>query len=81
MVSRRIGADWQGRYHYQPVLLETFVQKDRFLGTCYKAANWIYVGDTKGRGKLDRYNEYKLPVKGVWLYPLRKDFRRRLTEG
>jgi Druantia protein DruA len=81
MVSRRIGADWQGRYHYQPLLLETFVQKDRFLGTCYKAANWIYVGDTKGRGKLDRYNEYKLPVKSVWLYPLRKDFRRRLTEG
>jgi hypothetical protein len=80
-VSKRIVSDWHTRYHYEPVLLETFVEKERFLGTCYKAANWIYVGDTKGRGKLDVHNEYKLPVKGIWLYPLRKDFRRRLIEG
>jgi hypothetical protein len=80
LVSKRICFDWKGRYNYEPVLLETFVEKERFLGTCYKAANWTYVGDTKGRGKLDTHNEYKLPVKGIWLYPLRKDFRRRLTE-
>lgn len=49
MVNRRICSDWQQRYNYQPVLLETFVEKDQFLGTCYKAANWIYMGDTKGR--------------------------------
>lgn len=81
MVSRRIVSNWRQRYNYEPVLLETFVEKERFLGTCYKAANWIYVGDTQGRGKLDVHNEYKLPVKGIWLYPLRKDFRRHLSEG
>jgi hypothetical protein len=69
------------RYHYEPVLLESFVEKERFLGTCYKAANWVYVGDTQGRGKLDVYNEYRLPVKGIWLYPLKRHFRRRLLEG
>jgi hypothetical protein len=81
MASKCIGGDWLKRYNYEPVLLETFVEKERFLGTCYKAANWIYVGDTQGRGKLDVHKEYKLPVKGIWLYPLRKDFRRRLLEG
>ena len=80
-ISKRIGADWYERYHYGPVLLETFVEKERFLGTCYKAANWVCVGDTKGRGKPDVTHECKLPVKSVWLYPLRKDFRRRLIEG
>jgi hypothetical protein len=73
--ARRIASDWQERYHYEPVLLETFVEKERFTGACYKAANWIPVGDTKGRGKLDVHNEYKLPVKSVWLYPLDKGFR------
>lgn len=81
LISKRIGADWKDRYNYEPVLLETFVEKERFQGTCYKAANWTYVGDTKGRGKLDVRNECGLPVKGVWLYPLRQDFRRRLIEG
>jgi hypothetical protein len=81
LVSRRIVSDWQERYSYSPVMIETFVEKQRFQGTCYKAANWTYVGETKGRGKLDVHNECKLPVKGVWLYPLRKDFRRRLIEG
>jgi hypothetical protein len=81
MASRRICGDWLKRYHYEPVLLESFVEKERFLGTCYKAANWVYVGDTQGRGKLDVYNEYRLPVKGIWLYPLKRHFRRRLLEG
>jgi hypothetical protein len=75
MMARRIASDWRERYHYKPVLLETFVEKERFTGACYKAANWIPVGDTKGRGKLDVYNQYGLPVKSVWLYPLDKDFR------
>jgi hypothetical protein len=77
-VVRRIASDWQARYGFEPILLETFVEKERFTGTCYKAANWISVGDTKGRGKLDVRNERKLPVKSVWLYPLRKDFTRWL---
>jgi hypothetical protein len=78
MVARRISSDWQERYGYEPGLLETFVEKERFTGACYKAANWIYVGDTKGRGKLDVHNEYKLPKKSVWLYPLGKDFKKWL---
>jgi hypothetical protein len=78
LAARQIAADWQERYSYQPCLLETFVQKNRFGGTCYKAANWIYVGDTKGRGKLDVKNEYKLPVKSVWVYPLCRNFRNKL---
>jgi hypothetical protein len=81
LISKRISADWQGRYHYEPVLLETFVEKERFQGTCYKAANWMCVGETKGRGKPDVRHECKLPIKSIWLYPLRKDFRRRLVEG
>lgn len=81
MISKRISADWQERYNYAPLLLETFVEKQRFQGTCYKAANWICVGDTQGRGKPDIRHECKLPVKSVWLYPLRKDFRKGLTGG
>ncbi len=81
LVSKQIASDWEERYNYRPVLLETFVEKKRFYGTCYKAANWICVGDTQGRGKLDVKNEYKLPVKSIWLHPLRRDFRRLLCEG
>jgi hypothetical protein len=78
LAARRVAADWQVRYRYRPQLLETFVEKQRFAGTCYKAANWICVGDTKGRGKKDVKNECKLPVKSVWLYPLDRNFRETL---
>jgi hypothetical protein len=78
MAAKRIASDWHARYGYKPVLLETFVEKERFTGVCYKAANWVPVGDTKGRGKLDVHNERKLPVKSVWLYPLDKDFKKWL---
>jgi hypothetical protein len=82
LISKRIEQDWQDRYNYKPVLLETFVEKQRFLGTCYKAANWICVGDTQGRGKKDVKNEYNLPVKSIWLYPLdKKKFREVLCKG
>jgi hypothetical protein len=77
-VTRRLGDDWEVRYGYRPVLAETFVEVPRHLGTCYQAANWVKVGRTKGRGKLDRYNKYALPVKEIYLYPLTKDFRHRL---
>lgn len=77
--ARRIAADWQQTYGYAPVLLETFVETGRFVGTSYKAANWTYVGRTKGRGKLDRHNEAKLPVKDIYLYPLRRDYRAVLS--
>jgi len=62
IVTARLRADWQERYAYQPLLPETFVEVGRYRGTCYQAANWTRVGRTKGRGKLDRYDAYALPV-------------------
>ncbi len=76
-VVKRLPQDWESRYGYRPVLLETFVG-EQFLGTCYQAANWIDVGQTQGRGKLDRWNRYALPVKRIFLYPLCRGFRRQL---
>jgi len=73
--AKRIARDWLENYGFQPVLLETFVDKERFLGTCYKAANWHYVGQTKGRGKLDRFHKCSVPIKDIYLYPLQKNFR------
>ncbi|MDA8061319.1 MAG: DUF4338 domain-containing protein [Actinomycetota bacterium] len=78
-ITRRLRGDWQARYGYAPVLVETFVHSDRHRGTCYQAANWTRVGRTKGRGKLDRYNAYALPVKDIYLYPLARSFRSQLT--
>jgi hypothetical protein len=77
-LARRLPQDWERRYGYAPVLLETFVEHERFRGTCYRAANWIHVGQTQGRGKLDRYKRFAVPVKDVFLLPLRRDFRQRL---
>jgi len=79
MTARRVAQDWANRYGYQPVLLETFVETQRFAGTCYRAANWIHVGQTKGRGKLDSNHQASLPVKDIWLYPLDKHFRSFLS--
>ena len=75
LASRRIGADWLDRYGYSPVLLETFVEQDRFTATCYRAANWVEVGTTKGRGKLEKNHQTILPLKNILLYPLHKNFR------
>jgi len=80
-ISRRLAHDWHTRYAYRPVLMETFVEKSRFTGTCYKAANWQYLGDTQGRGKLDRLHRNAEPVKSIWVYPLVRDFRRHLCCG
>jgi hypothetical protein len=77
-VAKRLPRDWGNRYGYQPYLMETFVQRDRFRGTCYRAANWLYVGETQGRGKLDRQHHSALPVKHIYLYPLRRRFRQQL---
>jgi transposase len=78
LVTRRIADDWLERYNYAPVLLETFVEQQRFSGTCYKAANWKLVGTTKGRGKKDIFLEANLPKKDIFLYPLQKNFRTML---
>ena len=79
MAARRLAHDWQRRYGYRPVLLETFVERPRFRGTCYQAANWIFLGETKGRGKLDVHNQARLPKKAIWVYPLDRRFRRILS--
>ena len=81
IVSRRLADDWQARYAYRPVLLETFVEKPRFTGTCYKAANWQYLGDTQGRGKLDTLHRNAQPVKSIWIYPLARNFQQHLCHG
>ncbi|MCK5191219.1 MAG: DUF4338 domain-containing protein [Methylococcales bacterium] len=77
--SRKIPDDWQHRYGYRPVLMETFVEKERFTGTCYKAANWLYMGKTKGRGKLGPAGKQSVPIKDLWLYPLTQRFRHTLV--
>jgi hypothetical protein len=81
LISRRLPDDWHARYGYRPVLLETFIEKPRFTGTCYKAANWLYLGDTQGRGKLDALHRRSQPVKAIWVYPLARDFRQHLCNG
>ncbi|MCP4627533.1 MAG: DUF4338 domain-containing protein [bacterium] len=78
MATKKIADDWQKNYGYRPVLVETFVEIPRFYGTCYKAANWFYLGKTKGRGKLDVKHNASIPKKSVWAYPLVKDFRDQL---
>lgn len=77
-VARLLPDHWQQRYGYRPVLLESFVQTDRFRGTCYKAANWIHVGQTVGRGKKCPVHRPIIPIKDIWLYPLRQHFARVL---
>lgn len=80
MAARQLPSDWEERYHYQPVLLESFVEKNRFKGTCYQAANWVHVGQTKGRGKLGPARKQSVPIKDLWLYPLIRDFRTTLAQ-
>ena len=74
MAARRIQRDWLSEYCYAPVLLETFVEPP-YKGTCYKASNWIYLGETQGRGRNDRYNEWALTQKSIYVLPLQRDFR------
>jgi hypothetical protein len=79
-IARRIRKDWVERYGHTVVLLETFVDTSRFRGTCYRAANWRYAGQTKGRSRNDRYNDLRVPVKDVYLYPLTPHFREILAD-
>ncbi len=78
LVSRRIRTDWQRRYGFAPVLLETFVELPA-AGTSYAAANWTRVGETVGRSRQDRYKTIHLPHKAIWLYPLVRHWRTALT--
>ena len=74
-------ADWQRIYNHAIYFLETFVDTERFSGTCYKAANWHFLGLTTGRGKNDRTMKPNRSIKAVLGYPLCKNFRKRLHNG
>ena len=79
-VARRISSDWIKRYSHPIYMLETFVEKERFRGTSYQAANWILCGQTKGRSRNDRYKTLRVPIKDIYLYPLVKRFRNALGD-
>jgi len=77
--ARQMPRDWETRYGCRPLLLETLVDAARYRGTCYRAANWIYVGQTAGRGRMDReHTAHSQAVKDIYLYPLVRDARQRL---
>jgi len=78
MAARRIEADWVERYGYAPVLLETFVDETQFVGTCYRAANWQRLGETRGRGRNDAQGTADIGRKGVYVYPLHRNWRSQL---
>jgi hypothetical protein len=79
---RRLRCDWQRQYGLEPWLVETLVDRQRFYGGCYRAANWIILGDTSGRGRMDRaHRRHGAQVKSVLVYPLVKDAIRRLRDG
>ncbi|MBC8507229.1 MAG: DUF4338 domain-containing protein [Chloroflexi bacterium] len=81
-VLRQLRSDWQRQYGVAPWLMETLVDRQRFYGGCYRAANWIEVGQTSGRGRMDRtHQRHGAQVKTVWVYPLVKHAARRLRDG
>jgi len=76
---RRLSQDWQRKYGHPILLVETFVERDRFAGTSYKASNWIGIGSTTGRSRQDRSHTLRVPVKDVYVYPLHHRFRAELS--
>lgn len=80
-IAKIIPSDWSRTYNHQIYFLETFVDTERFSGTCYKAANWCFLGKTTGRGKYDRTKTVNRSIKAVWGYPLTKNFREVLQRG
>jgi hypothetical protein len=77
-IGQRLSPDWEEKYGHPIVLLETFVERQRFTGTCYRAANWVRVGQTQGRSRNDRYSRMSVPIKDVYCYPLVRNFREAL---
>lgn len=80
-IAKRIQRDWYTQFGTKIYLLETFVEEERFRGTCYKAANWIYLGRTKGSAKRGNFHTFHGNIKKVFVYPLCKDFRKNLIKG
>jgi len=78
---KRLGGDWEERYGYAPVLLETYVDSERFRGTCYRGANWVYVGQTSGRGRQDGGKQASGTPKAIYVYPLCQGWGKLLCEG
>jgi Domain of unknown function (DUF4338) len=79
-IARRISADWQALYHHPIHLLESFVDRERFRGTCYRAANWTSVGRSVGRGTKSKSGQPACSIKELWVYPLGKRFHERLVQ-
>jgi len=80
LIARRICSDWQAKYGHPVYAMETFVDRSRFKGTCYRAANWIRLGATQGRTRNDRAHSIKASIKDVYVYPLSKHFRQELCD-
>ena len=80
-MAKIVFKDWLSVYSHHIYFLETFVDKQRFAATCYKAANWLYLGDTTGRGKNDQTHKQNRSIKAVWGYGLSKNFRSKLCEA
>jgi hypothetical protein len=81
LATGRLRQDWEQKYGQAIELVETFVEQDRFAGTCYRAANWIHLGATRGRSRNDRDQTLHVPIKDVYVYPLSRSFRQRLGGG
>jgi hypothetical protein len=78
-VTARLSADWRSKYGHPIELVETFVERGRFQGTCYRAAGWFHAGATTGRSRNDRRGTLSVPIKEIYLQALSPDFRRRLA--
>lgn len=79
--ARQLPDDWERLYGYRPLLLETLVEEERFRGTCYRAANWIALGRTQGRGRMDRDHRSPLRPKLLFVYPLCRSVQQRLCQA
>jgi len=80
--ARPLPTDWESHYGHRPLLLETLVDASRFRGICYRAANWIYVGQTAGRGRMDHeHKAHGQAIKDIYIYPLVRDAKQRLCGG
>jgi hypothetical protein len=78
MAAQQLSEDWLSVYQVSPLLLESLVDPQRFSGTCYRAANWIHVGTTQGRGRMDRKQDVQRHVKEIFVYPLHAHARELL---
>jgi len=81
LITNRISDDWQRKYGHPIYFLETYVERNRYIGTMYKASNWQHIGETTGLGRDSVSNRATLPIKDVYVYPLRKDFRKKLVDA